>query len=97
MANQIRMTPEVMRERAREYADQSLIVEQVISKMDGLLSQLESEWEGESSRSYVEKYEELRPGFEAAQELIMRISDALYKTAQMLEETDAAIAAGFRV
>ena len=64
--------------------------------MDSLLSQLQSEWEGAASRSYAEKYEELKPGFVKAQELIMEISEALNKTAQTVEETDQAIAAQFR-
>lgn len=96
MSDQIRMTPDMMRSRASEYATQSEMVGEVISKMDSLLSQLQSEWEGAASRSYAEKYEELKPGFVKAQELIMEISEALNKTAQTVEETDQAIAAQFR-
>ena len=96
MSDQIRMTPDMMRSRASEYATQSEMMGEVISRMDSLLSQLQSEWEGAASRSYAEKYEELKPGFVKAQELIMEISEALNKTAQTVEETDQAIAAQFR-
>lgn len=96
MSDQIRMTPDMMRSRASEYATQSEMVGEVISRMDSLLSQLQSEWEGAASRSYAEKYEELKQGFVKAQELIMEISEALNKTAQTVEETDQAIAAQFR-
>ena len=96
MSDQIRMTPDMMRSRASEYATQSEMVGEVISRMDSLLSQLQSEWEGAASRYYAEKYEELKPGFVKAQELIMEISEALNKTAQTVEETDQAIAAQFR-
>ena len=61
MSDQIRMTPDMMRSRASEYATQSEMVGEVISRMDSLLSQLQSEWEGAASRSYAEKYEELKP------------------------------------
>ena len=44
MANQIRMTPDVMRQRANEYRTQGEAVNEVISKMDQLLGQLQSEW-----------------------------------------------------
>ena len=37
MANQIRMTPDVMRQRANEYRTQGEAVNEVISKMDQLL------------------------------------------------------------
>ena len=96
MADQIRMTPDMMRQRASEYANQSEAVGQVIVTMDHLLDQLQGEWEGAASRSYAEKYNELKPGFIKAQKLIMEISTALNKTAQTVEETDAAIAASFR-
>lgn len=96
MADQIRITPDMMRQRASEYANQSEAVGQVISTMDSLLAQLQDEWEGASSRSYAEKYNELKPGFVKAQELIMEISTALNKTASIIEETDASIAAQFR-
>lgn len=96
MSNQIRMTPDMMRTRASEYATQSDMVGEVITKMDSLLTSLQSEWEGEASRSYAEKYEELKPGFVKAQELIMEISQALNKTAEVVERTDADIAAQFR-
>lgn len=96
MAGQIRITPDMMRTRSGEYATQSEMVGEVISKMDSLLSQLQSEWEGEASRSYAEKYEELKPGFLKAQELIMEISQALNKTAEIVEQQDQDIAAQFR-
>lgn len=96
MADQIRMTPDMMRSRASEYATQSDMVGEVISKMDSLLTALQSEWEGAASRSYAEKYEELKPGFQKAQELIMEISQALNKTADVVEQTDNDIAAQFR-
>lgn len=96
MGDQIRMTPEMMRTRAGEYAAQSEMVGEVISKMDSLLTQLQSEWEGAASRSYADKYEQLRPGFVQAQELIAEISEALIKTAQIVEDTDNSIAAQFR-
>lgn len=96
MGDQIRMTPEMMRQRAGEYATQSELVGEVIAKMDSLLTQLQSEWEGAASRSYADKYEQLRPGFVQAQELISEISAALTKTAEIVEETDNSIAAQFR-
>lgn len=96
MADQIRITPDMMRERARQYGEQAEMVGNVIHEMDNLLAALQEEWEGQSSRSYAEKYGELRPGFLKAQELIGQISSALTETARTIEETDAAIAAQFK-
>jgi len=51
MANQIRMTPDMMRSRATEYRTEADTVNGVIGKMDTLLSNLMSEWEGASSEA----------------------------------------------
>lgn len=51
MSGQIRMTPETMRQRAGEYTTQANNLDSIIRKMDSLLKQLQSEWEGDSSRA----------------------------------------------
>ena len=96
MAGQIRITPDQMRTRANEYRTERDNVQQVISKMDSLLSALQGEWEGEASRAYEARFQELRPGFVKAQELIDEIAQSLDATAQTLEETDSSIVGSFR-
>lgn len=96
MANQIRMTPETMRQRAGEYTTQANNLQSIINKMDKLLSQLQSEWEGNASEAYAQRFNELRPGFVKAKDLIDEISTALKNTAQIVEETDNSIASQFR-
>ena len=96
MANQIRMTPETMRTRAGEYSTQAGNIQEIINKLDRLLAQLQNEWEGDASRAYAEKFNQLRPGFVKTNELVDDISTALRKTAQIVEETDRNIAGQFR-
>ena len=96
MANQIRITPDQMRDRAKQYRTEADTVNGVISKMDGLLQQLQSEWEGSASESYATRYQELKPGFMKAEELIREIAAALDSTAKIVEETDSSIASQFR-
>jgi len=96
MANQIRITPEQMRSRAGEYRTEADVVNGVISKMDQLLGALQGEWEGAASESYAARYAELKPGFLKAEELIREIAQALESTANIVEQTDADIAAQFR-
>ena len=91
MANQIRITPDQMRERANQYRNEADTVNGVITKMDSLLQMLQSEWEGAASESYAARYQELKPG-----ELIREIAQALDSTAKIVEETDASIASQFR-
>lgn len=96
MAGQIRITPDQMRSRAEEYRVQATNVEDVINAMDNLLNALQSEWEGESSAAFEERFTELRPGFVAAKELIDEIAAALDATASDIEDLDTQIAGQFR-
>ena len=95
MASQIRITPDQMRARAGEYRNEAETVNGVISKMDTLLSNLQSEWEGAASESYAARYLELKPGFQKAEQLIREIAKALDSTANIVEETDNDIASQF--
>lgn len=92
MSNQIRISPDVMRGRANEYRREAEAVSGVIGRMDALLQQLQSEWEGNASESYAARYQELKPGFMKAEELIREIAQSLDSTARIVEETDANIA-----
>lgn len=96
MANQIRMTPETMRTRANEYTTQANNIQDTINKLDRLLGQLQNEWEGDASRAYAEKFNQLRPGFVKTKDLVDEISAALKKAAQIVEDTDRNIAGQFR-
>ena len=96
MANQIRITPDQMRQRANQYRNEADTVNGVIGQMDSLLGMLQAEWEGSASESYAARYAELKPGFLKAEELIREIAQALDSTAQIVEETDSNIAAQFR-
>ena len=96
MANQIRITPDQMRGRPSEYRTQASNVESVITKLDNLLQNLQGEWEGQASESYASRYQQLRPGFVKAQELINEIASALDSTANIVEETDTNIANQFK-
>ena len=96
MANQIRITPDQMRQRANQYRTEADTVNGVIKKMDSLLQQLQSEWEGSASESYATRYAELTPGFQKAEELIREIAQSLDSTARIVEETDSDIANQFK-
>lgn len=95
-ANQIRISPDQMRERANQYRAEADTVNGVIAKMEALLGQLQSEWEGSASESYATRYQELKPGFMKAEELIREIATALDSTANIVEQTDSDIANQFR-
>ncbi len=96
MAGQIRITPDQMRDRANQYRTEASNVGDVIQHMDTLLNSLQEEWEGSAAQAYANRFQELRPSFVKAQDLITEIGQSLDATAQSLEETDSNIAAQFR-
>ena len=96
MANQIRITPDQMRQRANQYRNEAENLNGIIGSLDNLLSALQGEWEGAASESYAARYQELKPGFQKAEQLIREIAQALDSTANIVEETDSSIAAQFR-
>lgn len=85
-----------MRDRATQYRTEASNVGDVIQHMDSLLQALQEEWEGSAAQAYSSRFQELRPGFVKAQDLITEIAQSLDATAQSLEETDSNIAAQFR-
>lgn len=93
----IRINPDAMNARAGEYRNEANEVGNVIGNMDRLLAQLQSEWEGEASRSYIDRYNsDFKPSFQRAQDLINEIAAALDITAARMRDQDAVLAAGFR-
>ncbi len=96
MANQIRMTPETMRARAKEADNQEKVVNDVIRYMDKLLQTLKGEWEGEAVKGYEERYNKIKPALNNTRDLLGEIAHNLRETARIVEETDRNIASQFR-
>ena len=96
MANQIRMTPDTMRTRAKETDNQEKAVSDVIRYMDKLLQTLKGEWEGDAVRVYEDRYNKIKPSLNNAKELLGEIAHNLRETARIVEETDKNIASQFR-
>lgn len=96
MAKTIRMTPDLMHDRARQFRTEADSINAIISRMDTLLKSLQSEWEGSASVAYSERYEALKPFFLRAEEVVREIEAALDVTAKRYEEVDATVAGQFR-
>lgn len=92
----IKMTPEQMNKRANDYRNESAKFEEVIGNMTRLVGLLQEEWKGEASVAYAQRFDELKPSFEKANQLILEIADSLDKSAEITAETDAQIASSYR-
>lgn len=97
MANQIRISPEQMMMRSREYQTEADNIQEIIDKMTSLLDALQSEWEGAASESFANQFEELKPSFLNMKELVETISHQLSQTAEAMEQMDNDIASKFGI
>lgn len=92
MASEIKLTPEQMRQRSRSYANESQNLQKSIQNMDKLINALQSEWKGDASVAYAERYKTLKPAFKNCKDLMDELSKNLAQSAKIMEETDKKIA-----
>ena len=58
---QIRVSPETLQTRAREYNKASNEVNSILSNLTGLQQTLASEWEGQAFQGFDRQFNELKP------------------------------------
>lgn len=97
MAGQIRITPEQMRIRAASFIEEGNNFEEVITRMQNLISTLQEEWEGEASVMFAEQFEALKPSFTEVRKLINDIGTQCNATADAVESLDQEIASKFSI
>lgn len=96
MAGQIRTTPETLRQRSSEYQRKSEEISQVIAGLDNLISQLQSEFEGQAAQAFEQQYQDIRPGFVKGQEMAETLSQQTRQMAENFESLDQQMASSLR-
>jgi len=96
MAGQIRMTPDQMRQRSSDVNAQGNAFNDVINRMQGIINELQTEWEGQASRAFYDQFNRLKPAFLDMRQLIEDIGTQLNSTAIAVENLDQEIASRFR-
>lgn len=97
MAGIIRVTPDELRDRASQFAQKADDLRTFIGEMDTLTQQTLEEWEGDASEKFEGQWHDVKPTYEASAEALDTMNQQLTSTAQALEDTDAAAAAGIGV
>ena len=95
MAGQIRLTPEQMRQRSAEVRVQGETFQDVINRMQNIINELQTEWEGQASRAFADQFNRLKPAFNDMRQLIDDIGTQLDATANAVERLDQEIASKF--
>ncbi|USL39661.1 WXG100 family type VII secretion target [Priestia megaterium] len=96
MSGIIRVTPAELRDMAGRYNNESGQVQELVSRLDTMKSQLQDVWEGASSEAFAAQYEELKPSFVEMSNLLTKIAKQLDDSANVLEDTDNQIASQIR-
>ncbi|MFJ7978420.1 WXG100 family type VII secretion target [Peribacillus sp. NPDC096379] len=96
MSGIIRVTPAELDSMSNRYTSESNQVGDQITRLNTMIGELESVWEGEASRAFSEQYDALKPSFVQMQNLLEDISRQLKSTARALADADNQIASQIR-
>lgn len=86
MTGQIRVSPEVLQGRAREYGKASNDINAILSNLQRLQDTLRGEWEGQAFQGFDAQFNELKPKVQNFAELMQQINVQLDKTAQAMQQ-----------
>lgn len=95
MSGQIRVTPEVLQDRARQYGQASNDINTILGNLQRLQDTLRGEWEGAAFQGFDQQFNELKPKVQNFAELMQQINTQLDKTAQAMQQNDQDLSRNF--
>ncbi|GHS88013.1 ESAT-6-like protein [Actinomycetota bacterium] len=96
MAGRIKLSPDELRTSAEKYSSGSEEIQQILSDLTQEQGVIRDNWEGSSFESFDEQFTELSPKIQQFAELLQDIREQLHSVAEIIEQTDADIAAQIR-
>ncbi|MEN1967618.1 WXG100 family type VII secretion target [Lentibacillus sp. N15] len=95
MAGQIKMTPDELQGQAKRYGEGADQIQDVLSKLESLQSELSGQWSGRAFERFDEQFAQLRPKVQDFEQLMRDIQLQLEKTADAVAQQDEALAQNF--
>lgn len=89
----IKLSPEELRMSAEKYSQGSEEIQQILSSLTQEQGVIRDNWEGNAFDSFDNQFNELTPKIQQFAELLQQIREQLHKVAEIIEQTDADIAA----
>ncbi len=86
--SRIKLDVEQMVVVASKYEEQSVIIGELVTKLDQMLVELQTYWEGASAIKFEQNYLSLKPSIVKMQEVILDTSKAIKHSAQQISEVD---------
>ena len=90
----ISMNIERMEYYAKEFEKRIEPLQEAVNSMTTVCAEMEGEWQGGAATAFLARYEEIRPSFERAPEVVREISAALTNAATQTESLDRDLAQG---
>lgn len=95
MANRIMISPEQLKQRAKEYGKSAEQINQILKNLQILQDNLRVEWEGEAFKGFDIQFTDLKPKVQEFSNLMLKINQQLDKTADIMVENDQKLKSGF--
>ena len=97
MAGQISITPEQMQARIGEVNRAEQDFTDVFQRMQGMVTNLQTEWQGEASRGFAEQFDRLKTqSFEPMKQLLQDLQKQMQETLRVIQDLDQQMAGKFR-
>lgn len=97
MANQIRMTPQELRDGSTTLKNQKEQCLEILSSMKSKVDEVTGNWEGAAQNAFVAQFEELYKNIgETLPQTVDGIASMLDRSADTIEQADAQIASALR-
>lgn len=87
-APSISMSPELLRERAKNVRSYKAQHDEVMAKMKTLINGLDEVWKGEAQTSYMEKFASMQPTFKNFSEMLEGYAQLMETSANDMEAYD---------
>ncbi|TDL31369.1 WXG100 family type VII secretion target [Jeotgalibacillus sp. S-D1] len=92
MSGNIRVTPAELEQVASRYLQESSMANEQVTRLDNMIDQLVSMWEGQASQAFADQYAELRPSYVRMSQLLEEVSRQLQSASNALQEADSNVA-----
>jgi len=95
MSGAISVTPEQLKQQATVYTKAQNSISEAIRSVNSMNRQIESEWQGQAFKSYLEQYSQLEGNVKKMEELLLSINKQLDKYADTVAQRDQQDAGSF--
>lgn len=88
MTDRIKLSPQEVDQKVRRYKAEQQSMNGILKNMDKLITELQSDWEGQAAQSFASSYRTLEKSLKDAEQLIGSIAETLNKASKSMVDFD---------